>query len=95
MLFGLALLWTACEEEVLPPDPHEYPYSMWGVLDALNDTQFVRVFLDAQGRVGHVFYAIRDEPPLDPAFQCSRAGRFLPLYLRHFIVQPVHAPAHT
>ena len=93
MLFGIVLLLAGCEEEVLPPDPHAYPYSMWGVLDALNDTQFVRVFpletsltpglpepldarftsldlgtgeeytwcdsvfVDAQERVGHVFYA--------------------------------------
>ena len=38
------LLLTGCEEDVVSPNPHEYPYSMWGVLNPLADTQFVRVF---------------------------------------------------
>ena len=45
LLLGLiVLLSTGCEEEVAAPDPHAYPYSLWGVLSPLADTQFVRVF---------------------------------------------------
>lgn len=38
------LMFAGCEEDVAGPDPHAFPYSMWGVLTPLSDTQFVRVF---------------------------------------------------
>lgn len=38
------LLLAGCEEEVVGPDPFAYPYSMWGVLTPLADSQFIRVF---------------------------------------------------
>jgi len=45
LLLGLtALLLMGCEEDVAGPDPFQYPYSMWGVLNPFADTQFVRVF---------------------------------------------------
>lgn len=45
LLLGcMILVLTSCEEDVARPDPHAYPYSMWGVLTPLADTQFVRVF---------------------------------------------------
>ncbi len=39
-----ACLLMGCEEDVAGPDPFQFPYSMWGVLNPLADTQFVRVF---------------------------------------------------
>jgi hypothetical protein len=44
MVGFFVLLLTGCEEDVAGPDPHAYPYSIWGVLNPLADTQFVRVF---------------------------------------------------
>ncbi|ARA93139.1 hypothetical protein AWN76_008185 [Rhodothermaceae bacterium RA] len=44
LLVVLAALLLGCEEDVAGPDPFQYPYSMWGVLNPLADTQFVRVF---------------------------------------------------
>ena len=42
--FSVLALISGCEDEVLLPEPNEFPYSMWGALNALADTQFVRVF---------------------------------------------------
>ncbi|MEZ4701914.1 MAG: hypothetical protein R2834_16395 [Rhodothermales bacterium] len=58
----LALLATGCEEDVVAVLNAEYPYSMYGVLNPLADTQFVRVFeVDATLVPG-------EERPLDARF---------------------------
>lgn len=61
LIFLLVLL-TSCEEDVARPAPHAYPYSMWGVLTPLADTQFVRVF-PIETRL-----APGEPEPLDAAF---------------------------
>ena len=40
----LAILSAGCEEDLLPPLHHDYPFSLYGVLNPLADTQFVYVF---------------------------------------------------
>ncbi|ARA93138.1 hypothetical protein AWN76_008180 [Rhodothermaceae bacterium RA] len=44
LLLGLALLLTGCEEDVVAVLGTEHPFSLWGVLSPIADTQFVRVF---------------------------------------------------
>jgi hypothetical protein len=45
LLLGLfVLMLPGCEDDVLGPETHQYPYSMWGVLNPLSDVQYVRVF---------------------------------------------------
>lgn len=42
--FLFALLLTGCEEDVVAVLGTDQPYTLWGVLNPLADTQFVRVF---------------------------------------------------
>jgi hypothetical protein len=44
LLFGLVLLLAGCEEDVVAVLGTDQPYTLWGVLNPLADTQFVRVF---------------------------------------------------
>lgn len=44
LLLIFMVLLIGCEEDVAGPDPHEFPYSMWGIINPTADTQFVRVF---------------------------------------------------
>lgn len=44
LVFGLILLMAGCEEDVVAVSGTDQPYTLWGVLNPLSDTQFVRVF---------------------------------------------------